>query len=128
MTKEETYGDSTVAMTVYNIACKTTGNATKPEAMLEVIKGCAHPDLSLQRLRRVVRVMKRKGLLVPRGKEFGPCDRKRRMVVRRDESDAYVDEQGRLRGGWNKWMARDQIVGLVPLEPRPPKAKKDAEE
>lgn len=128
MTKtEETYGDSTVAMTVYNVACQTTGNMTKLETMLPIIREHAHSDLSLQRLRRVIRTMKRKGLLVPRGDSLVPCDRKRRIVVQRDRTDARVDEQGRVRGGWNKWFCRDQTIGLVPLKPRPPKAKGKSE-
>ena len=123
--KEETYGDSTVAMTVYNVVCRSARNIVKPETILGTIRECAHPDLTLPRLRKVIRTMKRKGLLVSRGDALGPCDRKRRLAVNRDYDDAYIDEKGRLRGGWEGWMVRDQLSGLVPLKPMPPKANKE---
>lgn len=123
----EEYADSTVAWTVYNMVCRTTGNIAKPEILLDVIREHVHSDLTLQRLRRVIRIMKRNGFLVPRGKEFGPCDRKRRIAVKRDRSDFHIDEKGRIRGGWNGWLVRDPLVGLVALEPKPPKAKKESE-
>ena len=123
----EEYADSTVAMTLYNVICRTSGDMSNPEALLPIVKKHAHQNLSLQQLRKVVRVMKRKGLLVPQGTSLRPCDRKRRIVVHRDRSDGRIDDKGRIRGGWNQWFCRDQVVGLVPLEPRPPKAKKEIE-
>lgn len=119
------YADSTVAMSVYNVVCRTSGEIERPESILDSIRKYAHPNLGMSQLRRVVRRMVRSGLLVRREKSLAPCDRKRRVVVQRDRSDCWIDDKGRIRGGWNGWLAKDLIDGLVPLEPRAPKCKRE---
>ncbi len=122
---KETYADSTVAMSIYNTVCRTVGTVGDPGTLLSMIKETAHPDLAVRRFNRVIKIMKEKGILVSRQDTLVPCDRKRRLIVQRDRSDAYTDEKGKVQGGWGGWLAQDQLEGLVVFKPMPPKVKKD---
>ena len=107
--------------------CRTSGVIEGPEAVIDSMRKLAHPNLTMTQLKRVSRRMIRSGYLVKRGEGIAPCDTKRRIVTTRDRDDSWVDSKGRIRGGWNGWLAQDLIEGLVPLKPRPPKVKTDKE-
>ena len=117
------YADSTIAMSLYNIICKTTGDVSNPETLIDIIREHAHPNLTKSQLRRVVRSMVRRGILTKRGNSYCPCDQQRRLVVIRDRDDCTIDAKGRIRGGWNGWKVRDQLKGtlslLVLMPPKP---------
>jgi len=117
----EIYADSTVAISVYNIICKSTGNISSPAVLLDIIDEHCHPGLTGSQLRRVMRRMVRRGVLNKNNKTYIPCDPKRRIVVTRNRDDVYEDDKGRIRGGWENWMCQDPVKGLVPLQPMPKK-------
>lgn len=122
------YADSTVAMSAYNAMCRNTGPVDDVSILLGALQAEIHPLLKMAQLKRAVRRAVRTGIIVRQNGRYAPVDRKRRIVVARDRSDAYVDDKGRIRGGWNDWTIKDLVSGLDRLETRPPKYKKEKHE
>ena len=121
----DVYADSTVAITVYNVLCKVTGDVENPKNILDVIRERAHPDLSLNQLSRVFEDMLERGILVCRNNKYSPCDQKKRVVVGRNRDDHSEDIDGRISGGWTNWMVLDVTMGHVPFVVSPPKSKSE---
>lgn len=119
---KETFADSTVAMSTYNILCKM-GMTKDPLDLLPSIQESALRGLKKKRLQSVVKLMIKKGMIVKRSDGFYPADPQRKMMVIRDRDDAYVDNRGKIQGGWEGWKTVGQLGELIPAKFFPPKEK-----
>ncbi len=112
----EPYGTSTIAFSLYNLLA-LRGEASSVDEMLDDLKMIQHPLLELPQLSRALDRLEEKKLVVRDGAVYRIADKRRRVIVERDLSDAAVDpETGELVGGWNDWMMRDPRRGLIPIE------------
>jgi hypothetical protein len=116
MSETQVYADSTVAMSLYNVLCRRGSPAAGCEQLVGVVLELALPDLGTAQAEVAWAELKRRGLVVPRGKGYDVADRRRRVVIGRDREDWALDPgTGKIQGGWNRWMVQDSLGRLDPL-------------
>ena len=116
MTKQQACGTSTIAMTAYNIIAQSL-EPLPPEVILTIGKAKAHPDLKEDQLKEALNRLVDMKYVNEKNGGYSGKDPKRRIIVERDRSDAWIDEEtGEITGGWNDWMAKDNERGLIPIK------------
>lgn len=115
MTQKYPYCKSTIAMSAYNAIAINTGSANI-SIIFDTLMRTQHPDLEIIFLEKSLKKLLKKKYVNKNKEIYSLKDKRRRLIVTRDLSDVIVDKDGMPRGGWNRWMARDVMKGLVPIE------------
>lgn len=105
-------------MTLYNLIALASG-PRKPEQLRAVV---TDPETggppSLEAVGHALKEMSRRGWVRVRECEgtVDVLDKKRRILVARDRTDAVVEADGSVSGGWEGWLVRCKEQGLLRLE------------
>lgn len=103
MSAPKLYATSTIAMSAYNVlaACGDPMTATQ---ILDALS-LQHPGLEISQLLTALARLVKLNLIIRRKKAYQSIDVQRRVVLKRDHTDAKIDPKtGNVKGGWNGWL------------------------
>ena len=116
MIKQDAYGESTIAMSVYNLACQTGRPVSFDELYSLLKKDFLYTDLTEDLLERSIKELVSRKRIIQREGHLISIDQKRRQVILRDKSDVFVDEEtGIVHGGWEGWILEDPRRGYISI-------------
>lgn len=118
MIKMDPYGESTIAIGVYNIV-NLTGRPIDFDELFDRLKndfGFSH--LTEDLLSRSIEKLLKMKLVSRSGDLFHWVDPKRRVIVSRsrDDENDIDEESGIFLGGWKDWMIRDPKKGIISIK------------
>ena len=112
----EPYGESTVALSAYNLLALANRPMSTGE-IAEELRKAQHPLAADDLFTRAVDGLVSRGFVNVRDGLVWSKDRKRRIIRRRKRDDVTVDsETGRINGGWTGWTIDDPTDGPVAIE------------
>lgn len=115
----QTYAESTVAMTVYNIIVDLmrTRDIRLNVDFIFYMSKARHLDRLDKGLfdKSILKLIDMKYISL-QGHCYIVKDPKLRHIVNRNLKDIELDNNGIPIGGWNEWKIRDPEKGLIPLE------------
>jgi len=117
MTKQDAYGESTIAISVYNLACLVGRPVDFDELFSLLTTDFNYNELTEDLLQRSIDGLLKRKLILKRGELLYSIDTKRRRIVGRNRDDAFVDDQtGVVLGGWEGWVLSDPKRGRISID------------
>ena len=117
MIKQDAYGESTIAMSVYNLIGMVGRPVDFSELHMLLNVDFGYNELTEDLLKRSIDGLLDRKWVLKRGEFYSFIDSKRRRVVSRNRNDAHTNhETGVIEGGWTGWVVLDQRRGHVSIE------------